>query len=455
MNMGVVYGTISYDRDCERTYDRIKENAPYFDYCIVIVEKQRPCTNEQLKRLEALGDNVIVRQKPFNDNLPEFRNHYIEAAKEIKENEGWKDLWIAVSDADESFCQELREDIKNVVADAEKKGASLLGINCIEHFESIEWMDELDWLKETPAGYKSSKFYKQLIFKICCDKFKYEGVGTAKNVHETWGCPDHPFTPMNLPRKYYYTHSKSGLDIWRNAARNLVIGGGGDNVADLNPMWTELRNIMEKLRIETWKEFENYITTTEMIPDKLRNWIKTALVFSASDYGTETRETAKWIVYHHRYLIKDGEIEHGIQNPPQPTELDEIENFVRKCYFDILGRHPDRGGLERYLERIRSGNLTKEDVINELKSSSEYLQKFGSEGEDVSLSDMVKIDINVRGLDDNTLLRALMKSEIFQEKFKPALDLGNFILSNVKNKNDFINEFYKDMTYEELKEWLK
>lgn len=207
-------------------------------------------------------------------------------------------------------------------------------------------------------------------------------------------------------------------------SRNLFIGGGGDNCGDLNPYWVELRQICDELGIKTWKEFEEYLKKGNVDP-KLKAWLIKALQAPPTDYGTETRETAKYYFALHPNEITP-EIDYLLKHPPKMTREIEIENYVRKCYFAVLGRHPDREGLEYYKKLILEGAIKQEDLPNILRSSKEYRQKFAllnklQETESISLSVPVNVDIS---LTEDTLIKALMKSNLWWNKIKPLIDLG-------------------------------
>lgn len=278
-------------------------------------------------------------------------------------------------------------------------------------------------------------------------------------MHEIWGSVSHPWNPTNLPDPYHYTHKKSTLRIFRNAARNLVTSGGGDAVASINTMWVELRQIMDRLGLPDWPSFEKFVTITtksaetEGVPEApeafvdlttwgamadLTAWIKRALVWSATDYGTETRETAKFMLYYWRELLGDPEIKHGLDNPPKPDEKTETEIYVRKVYFQVLGRHPDRGGLDNYVKEIQEGRLTKERLPAVLMQSPEYRQKFGKKEETMKVQ--LPIDVNIT-LSEEVLAKLLVQSRTFNEVFKPRLDVGRFIELNVSK--DFWDVFYE------------
>jgi hypothetical protein len=54
----------------------------------------------------------------------------------------------------------------------------------------------------------------------------------------------------------------------------------------------------------------------------------------------------------------------------------EMANYiVRQAYLDVLGREPDRSGLESYRKKVLNKNWTEGDVRDDLRKSAEYRNK--------------------------------------------------------------------------------
>jgi hypothetical protein len=174
------HGMIAYDEVFEGAKQNVEEMSPYVDYVILVVEKQRPFTEEQKKTLLKYP-NVILLECDFNEDIPGFRNKYLEKAKEIMKQQN-KPGWIAILDTDEHFNKELRENLRKIIAEYDAKGYNILGVNCREKFEVHDWMDDIDVLKEAPTVGRQSSYWKLLIYKICCPQLHYEGVGPRKRV---------------------------------------------------------------------------------------------------------------------------------------------------------------------------------------------------------------------------------------------------------------------------------
>ena len=407
--MKLAFCQCTYYNDFDLTLECVKRAYKYVDYVIIV--EDGTLTEEQRKKLQTYP-NLILKKVEFKDNIPEFRNQYLVEAKKLKVD------WVIVSDPDEIFNKTFWRDIRKIIQWAEANGYNMLGVNCRERFEAVEWLDDLDKLKEVPGGYRESNFWKNLVFKLYPD-LRYEGVGKTKSVHETW-YSSVPWRAVNLPKKYWYEHRKSALKIWRNAARNLFIGGGGDNVGDLNPYWTELRQICNELGITTWREFENYLKRGK-VDKKLKQWLINALQAIPTNWGVETRETAKYYFAMHPDEVTP-EIKKLIETVPQLTPELEVEAYVTKCYFEVLGRHPDEKGKKHYTRAILEGLIKPEDLPKILRASPEFREKFPDhlvkEEEKVKVS--VPVDVNVR-ITNDLVIQALRRSDTYWNEIKPLL----------------------------------
>lgn len=213
-----------------------------------------------------------------------------------------------------------------------------------------------------------------------------------------------------------------------------------DSVGKLNSAWLELRAIMDKLGIPDWPSFEKYVQGHGDI-EPFRDWIRRGLVFSATDFGTEVRETCKYLIFNYRFLVDDPKIKYGLDNPPKPSPETETEVFVRKMYYKVLARHPDRGGLDNYTKQIIEGKLKKEQLELALRSSDEYKEKFG-EKEKVKLQLPIEVTISVS---EDMFVEVLTRSEIYAKVIKPRMDIGKKILDGLgSKKEEFLEWYYKE-----------
>jgi len=216
----------------------------------------------------------------------------------------------------------------------------------------------------------------------------------------------------------------------------------------LNPFWVELRRICRALGITNWTKFEKVLKEGN-VQTELLSWLMWALQAPPTDYGVETRETAKYYFALHPDEITP-EIKKLLENPPKLTPEVELENYIRSCYFKVLGRHPDREGLESYKREILAGRLRREDLPKVLMASPEYREKMKLISERVKLQ--VPVDVNVR-LTDELIIQALQRSEKWFSEVKPRLDLGSLIGKYVDES--FWVWFYRSKDKITLKELIE
>ncbi len=446
--MGIYYGQITRREDFKGTLRCVKLVYPYVD-AIIIVEHD--FTSNEINKLESIDkeNKIHIVHHEWHDSFPDKRNEYLEKAKELAELNNDPNPWMLVSDADEFFNEEFLKDLRAIVDWLTENGYDMAGINCREKFECVEWLDELDLLKEVPGGYRESNYYKYLLFRLYPD-LKYIGVGVSRAVHETFNRKN--WRAIHLPKdKYWYTHEKSALRIWLNAARNFFAGGGGDNVGELNPYWKPFRDLCARYGIRDSEDFLKALKEglPREIEDKLIEFLQPKPIF-ATDYGREMREAAKAYFALHPDKITP-EIQRLLKTTPPRSKEVEVEDYIRKMYFKILGRHPDRGGLEYYKKAILEGLIRKEDLPKLLMSSSEYKEKFALERESVRVQIPVNVDVQ---LNDEIVMQALMKSRVWFDKIKPYLDIGRFILDNIVDRDRFISWFYRNKNDISIEEFI-
>jgi hypothetical protein len=367
----IIYCQATYDQDFHETQKCVERVSPHVDYTVIVEDGS--LTEEQRKWLTDHG--CIVKTFEFKDNLPEMRNQYLEEAKKIDPYG-----WALISDPDELLSESLCRDLRKIVSAAEAEGYNMIGIYAHDIWIDLDKLDAGELEKEQP--YKESGFWKYLLFKLS-PNFRYEGVGYAKNVHETWFSPDMAPRSTHLRKEYFYEHRKTVQKIWRNAARNLFIGGSGDNLGALNPTWVELREITASLGIHNWREFESYLKKGNIDP-KLKDFIVRHRSDSRFPWEAEVRELFKWYFWMHPEENVGGWVSE--YTPPQFGSRAEVENYVTRCYFEVLGRAPDEGGKKHYVDAILKGEVKREDLPIIFFNSEEYREKFlRSRKDDISL----------------------------------------------------------------------
>lgn len=386
-SLKIAFAQATFNRDIELTKTCIQRVSPNVD--ITLISYDRSVTDSQLKWFEDNKEkyNLELIKYNWSDNMPDMRNSYLQRAKELGVQ------WLTVSDPDELFDTNLAKNLRLIIEKYDKDGYSVLGVNVQDQFQAIgntDWFDDLDKLKEWPAGYHETDYYKpMLIYKIFPD-IKYEGIGVEKNVHETL-TTQYKQKTINLPNEFFYVHTKSALTIWRNAARNMFISGGGDNEGSKNRLWVDLRRFCGEIGINTWNYFEKFIregvnsyidtntkfNLTEEQKKEFRLILESALKSLPTKFGTENRETAKWYYVLHMDEV-DQKILELIKTIPEITKESELENFVTSTYYQILKRHPDRTGLDVYIQKIMNKDIKRHELVDILKNSPEYKEKFSS-----------------------------------------------------------------------------
>jgi glycosyltransferase involved in cell wall biosynthesis len=443
--MKVIYCQATYAKDLDETVECIERVGPNVDAAVIVYDQT--LTEEQIQ--DALGGpaavlkhNIHLVYHEWNDDMPDMRNTYLEKAKELKAD------WVVVSDPDELYDNLLAQNIKALISEYADQGINLIALHAKDQFDNVEWLDELDLLKETPGGYRETDFWKPLLcFKLYPDTH-YEGVGVEGRVHETLK-QQAPFKQVQAPKDYFYIHKKSALKIWRNAARNMFVAGGGDNVGEMNPHWQPLRTLMRELDVNSWPEFEALVERGSDNEGWL-SWLQGALQAIPTNWGTETRETAKWYYALHKDKLTP-EIQELINNPPEMSEEIELENFVTRAYFEILGRPPDEAGKKTYMQAIKSGQLDRQHLRAALRSSPEFQQRHRA----AALSEDVKINIPIDAhlnLNEEIFINALKRSGIWWSIIKPKLDVGGQLMDSLQmRKKEFMERYYKDR--QEITPW--
>jgi len=263
----IVFCQGTYNERVKQTHVCLIKMRAHVDRCVVIVDQS--VTEKQRKMLKGAGAEVHYRE--WKDDFPGMRNHYINLCKVGD--------WVCVSDPDEWYDEHLATDLRSILPKYEREGVNTLFVNSHDI-----------WHKLNGQIYRlKSSFYKKLIFKKTPGT-RYNGVGHFGVVHEHLSIPGE--VSRRLPDKYFYEHHKFDHEVWERAARNVYIGGGGDNMGDRNPAWNELRSVCRSLGINPWSQMRDYMRKGN-IDQRLKNW----LVKNSKDtnnYEHEMMEMGKW-----------------------------------------------------------------------------------------------------------------------------------------------------------------
>lgn len=367
--MKIAFCQATYIRDFEDTILCVERVGPNVDVTIIVYSQT---LNDQQIKLLIDSDfskkyNIVAVKNEFKDNLPEMRNAYIRKAVELGVD------WCCVSDPDELYSEELAKNLRNIITGYDPQGYSLLATPVRDQCTVIEWTDDINLLREIPKECRETDYWKPLLIFKLLPGIRYEGIGKEKNVHENL-VADMDFKLVKIPKQYYYVHKREPLKVWKSAARNMFIGGGGNNVGNLNILWTRLRDITDKLYINSLAEFEELIekgidiyTDKKEIKEQFNNWLIDALKCHANSWGTETRETAKLYFILHKDRI-DQYIDHLLKNPPRCTKETMTEDFIVRTFIETLGRSPEIKEKDSYVENILEGRIEQEQLADIIRN---------------------------------------------------------------------------------------
>lgn len=395
----LVFCQASYWERRDQTLECIKRVAPYVDR-VVIVEPDYDidwCTQISMQY-----PNVQFHRREWKDNFPEYRNEYLKLC-----NYG---DWVCVADPDEFYGEQLCKDLRKITGDADKEEITLLLINS----------HDIDIKLDGTRDERISTFFKNLIFKYA-EGVHYEGVGEAKNVHETLLIPYGK--PKSLDKKYFYEHVKTQLEIWERAFRNVWIGGGGNNVGVINPAWEPLHKITDiMLGLKSWPQVREYLRKGN-IDSVLKEWI----IAHRNDCGWDwENETSECFLYY--FTMHPKEMPEGIERKPEKPSLGsppEVMAYVERCFLEVLGRHADDPGKKAYTNAIIKGEIMREALPLILRRSDEYKRRFPERVKEVEKVRIpVPVDVDVKVTQEH-FVKALKKSKLYSTQIKPKLEFAN------------------------------
>jgi hypothetical protein len=211
-------------------------------------------TEEDIAKLKDL--NCQVHIEPWKDDFSDYKNKLLAHANT---------QWVLVCDHDEIPTPELAKNLSKIIAESENgKKYDLVGLQVIGM--TVNQKGEVVHTGEKVQG-------KQNLHVNIYEAYQ----GTP---HVGLKMEYYPWKTISVP--YSYKHVKEeGIDLHRSA-RNVFLGGGGDNVKDKNPLWLELIALTHKLRIDDWKGFDAYLHKGS-VDGRLKNWFLKARVFPWKD----------------------------------------------------------------------------------------------------------------------------------------------------------------------------
>jgi len=394
----LVFCQASYFERKEQTLEGVKRLHNYVDRVVIVAPDYPQDFFKDYPKVE-------LYTVPWTDDFPKYRNEYLKRCNPSD--------WVCVADPDEWYGPELCQDLRRLTEEADKQGLGLLLVNSHD-------------ITTMPDGTKQesiSNFFKNIIFKHHEDIY-YKGVGMGL-VHETLIVPPGTRT-VSLPRKYYYEHVKTMVDIWERAFRNVWIAGGGNNVGERNTRWKPLRNITDRLGLKSWPEVREHLRQGN-IDKELLQWVRGCEKESGWDWQNEMFDCLKYYKAIHPEELPDippatelklGEPEFG--SPP------EVMHYVEETYKKVLGRHADDRGKQEYTSKILAGQIGREDLPKIMTASQEYAEKFGASTPPTPTEQVsVPLPINVQvGVSEAHVDRVLRGSDLYWKLYKPRLDFA-------------------------------
>jgi len=195
---------------------------------------------------ETYGDKVHIVHKPWCDDFTGHRTLYLDYVGEHFIGPDI-DTWVIVSDTDEKFSDKLALGIRPIIDQARKAGRDMLEVRCRSATVSME-----NWREEVWES--MDDFHKPLVFRyfegMCYWAARSEVTGNRNSLHEALRSNGRfVWTPIKLQDKgvLYYSHIKRENVIWIRGVRNFVVGGGGPNLNEKQPLWIPFRNIVAEV----------------------------------------------------------------------------------------------------------------------------------------------------------------------------------------------------------------
>lgn len=353
----IAYCQVTSAEQSKNALMNILSVKPFVDHCVLVYDEMPENVKQQLE-----GVGAILIQAQFNNNFTEFRKHYIAKCRELRVD------YVLFSDTDESFDTTFLSSLKSILM----MNPQFNGFELYCHYDipNKEVMDGNEISREAPGGLdESTNWWKICLIRLEADMY-YTGNGVYKNTHEYIVSSD--WRIVKLPKKFFFVQKKTAEQIWRNSARAIIICGGGLGVGRENKVYSQLLPILEELNIAGWTEFEKYC-----VAGNIDSRIKQIFIAHRNDsmflYDSENRSLFKW---YFNYLHPEENVE-GLKSDFKTADYaDGIRDYVRRTYFEILGRDADVVGLDNYTKLIKEDRMDFHRLAAEFKTSDEYVTNY-------------------------------------------------------------------------------
>jgi glycosyltransferase involved in cell wall biosynthesis len=274
--MAIIY-CMMCQNNLHEVRDCISRALPYVDHIIVVDGGSVDDSIFYFRNWSQQEPKLHFYIHPWTDQFSEQRTKYLRHADEFAKPGDW----ILVSDPDELFEEQTFQKLPLLIEAIQKKGDyNAAGFQC----RSVS-------LKGPHRVWESLDNYWKHLFYRWEPNLRYIG-----QPHETLLISG-GLRIVNTP--LLYEHIKQENVIWKRGARNLFVGGGGPNLGDKNPRWTELKNACKSLGIETWHQFNGAMLKGN-IPQPIRDWMIKYHDIDGFDGASEHREVYKtYYRYYH------------------------------------------------------------------------------------------------------------------------------------------------------------
>jgi hypothetical protein len=356
----IVYCQVTNNYWADEALKNIQSAKPYVDECILVYDY---IDEEKLKKLSY--ERIILIEKTLNNNFTEFRQAYINKAREIGATH------VLYSDTDEHFDELFLSSVRAICMAC----PTFNNFEVYCHYDIVdrELMDENEISREAPAGLdEQTHWWKQCLVKLEPSMY-YTGNGEKKNTHEYLVCDE--WHTMKLPKKYFFTQKKTALEIWRNCARQIVISGGALGVGNENKLYIELMPLLKELNLNDWPTFEMYCIAGD-IDSRIKYIFNKYRSASRYHWDSENRSLFKWYYTMHPSEKPEGMVSEFVVDAYD----DNTQDAVRRKYFEVLGRDADAGGLKHYTNEISEYKISLAELPKIFRQSDEYVRNIVNTG---------------------------------------------------------------------------
>jgi len=224
---------MGYGKVLDMILETVRTVKPHVDEIHVLGDE---FSEKQIHLLKSEGCEVHI--EPWKDDFSGYKNKCISYARTD---------WVVIFDHDEIPTSEFAANIRELI----RKSNKGRNYNMIQ-FDAIDIKT-----KDGKVVSKHQSEGKPLMHVNVKDPY-------YANPH-IWLKPNYyPWKTIKVPLAYKHV-KEEGTELERSV-RNVFLGGGGDNTKEGNPLWVELRKLTDKLGLDSWKKFNEYLKKGNIDP---------------------------------------------------------------------------------------------------------------------------------------------------------------------------------------------